>query len=192
MMNFAYLVGKRGAKACAAIDPGWDAKSIAAAARKEGLTIEKILLTHTHFDHATEVGALAAETGAATYVHHSEIGEIPGNVKTVATDDGTIIEVGVLKIKCLHTPGHTPGSQCFETNGAIFTGDTLFVEGCGRVDLPGSDPRQMILSLKKLAALDPKIVIYPGHDYGPTPTSTIGDEVKRNPYMSLDSEAMLL
>lgn len=192
MMNFAYLVGIKGGKACAAIDPGWEAKSIVDAARKEGWVIGEILLTHTHFDHANDVGVLAALTGAAVYVHESEAGEIPKNVKTVATGDGTIIKVGGLKIKCLHTPGHTPGSQCFETDGAIFTGDTLFVEGCGRVDLPGSDPRQMLLSLKKLAALDPKIVIYPGHDYGSTPTSTIGEQIKTNPYLSAGSESVLL
>lgn len=192
MMNFAYLIGTKGGKACAAVDPGWDAKEIAEAASAENWTIGKILLTHAHFDHANGVSELAKMTGACVYVHSEEIGDIPANLKPVATEEGTSIDVGGLKIKCLHTPGHTPGSQCFLVDGFIFTGDCLFIDGCGRVDLPGSDPRQMLESLKRLAHLDARTVVYPGHDYGPRPISTIGEQLKTNPFLVANSESILI
>lgn len=192
MMNFAYLIGVKGGGVCAVVDPGWDINSIAAEAKAQGWKIEKILLTHAHFDHANGARDLSKDTGAPVYVHDEEIDEIPRDVKTVATSDGTVTDIGGLKIKCIHTPGHTRGSQCFLANGSLFTGDTLFVDGCGRVDLPGSDPKQMLESLKRLSHLDSQTTVYPGHDYGPNPASTIGEQIKTNPYLTADSEAMLI
>ncbi|MFH0799321.1 MAG: MBL fold metallo-hydrolase [Pseudomonadota bacterium] len=192
MMNFTYLVGREGGAACAVVDPGWEVGAIANAAKAEGWKIGKILLTHSHFDHAGAVAELARSTGAGIYVHASEVGEIPKGLEAHPTEEGAAIDVEGLNVKCMHTPGHTPGSQCFIVDGSIITGDTLFVDGCGRVDLPGSDPRKMLESLARLAKLPPATVIYPGHDYGPAPTSTIGEQLKSNPYLSARSEGMLL
>jgi glyoxylase-like metal-dependent hydrolase (beta-lactamase superfamily II) len=103
-------------------------------------------------------------------------------------DSGDVLELGNLKIEFIHTPGHTPGSQCFLVNGRLVSGDTLFVKGCGRVDLPGSDPAKMYESLtQKLAKLPDDTILYPGHDYADRPTSTIGDEKRTNYYLRINS-----
>lgn len=192
MANFAYLIGDENAHECAIVDPGWDCAEILRVAESLSLAVTKILLTHSHFDHARAVEELAKATKATVYVHKKEASEIPKGLTVEATQDGTVVKIGSIEVRCLHTPGHTPGSQCFVAGGAIFTGDTLFVEGCGRVDLPGSNPKEMMLSLKRLATLDPKLVVYPGHNYGPSPASTIGEEIKNNPYLSATSESMLI
>ncbi len=99
---------------------------------------------------------------------------------------GDTLDVGNVSVTFLHTPGHTPGSQCFLVNGRLVSGDTLFVQGCGRVDLPGADPAQMYESLtQRLAKLPDDTILYPGHDYGRTPTSTIGEEKRSNTYMRI-------
>ncbi len=192
MMNFAYLLGDAEAKVCAVIDPGWEAERIRAAAERAGWQIEKILLTHGHYDHAGEtLTQIARETGAPVVVHEAERGEVSEGIETITTQEGSTIPLGSFTIRCLHTPGHSPGSQCFLVGNALFTGDTLFAGNCGRVDLPGGDPKAMFASLKRLAELPPETVVYPGHDYGGA-RSTIGDERTNNPYMNASSERMLL
>ena len=192
MMNFAYLVADEEAKVCAVVDPGWDAATIEGVARRRGWRIEKILLTHAHFDHAGALRDLARTSGAAVYVHEAEIAEVRNGISAIATEEGSTIAIGALEVRCLHTPGHTAGSQCFVVEGALFTGDTLFIDGCGRVDLPGSDPAKMVGSLRRLAGLDPALVVYPGHDYGGAPSATVGELVRSNPYLSATSGEMLL
>ncbi|MCP3912894.1 MAG: MBL fold metallo-hydrolase, partial [Actinomycetia bacterium] len=109
-----------------------------------------------------------------------------GDLKRV--DDGDRLQLGSLEVRFLHTPGHTPGSQCFLIGNRLVAGDTLFVQGCGRVDLPGGDPEAMYYTLTgKLAKLPQDTVLYPGHHYGPSPTSTIGDELKQNHYLRIRS-----
>lgn len=192
MMNFAYLIGDDGTGVCAAVDPGWDATTIAGTAKEAGFKIVSILLTHAHFDHAQALDELVALTGAEVYLNGDEAGAISKKADVHTTQDGTVIQIGQIKATCIHTPGHTPGSQCFLVDGAVFTGDTLFVDGCGRVDLPGSDPHAMLTSLKRLAALPPETIIYPGHNYGHSPTATIGEQKKTNPCLSAESGRYLL
>ena len=123
------------------------------------------------------------------YIHKSEADYVPhvcGLSKTdlTLTESGDDLVIGGQRIQFLHTPGHTPGSQCFLVDRNLVSGDTLFIGGCGRVDLPGSDPAQMYDSLtNKLKALPDDTVLYPGHNYSPTATSTIGEEKRSNPYM---------
>jgi len=183
MDNLAYLVGDDDAKVCAVVDPGWDARSIIDAAEGNGWRIDKVLLTHTHFDHVGALEKLARLAKGGIYAHGEEAGSIDESIPTTPTADGTVIEVGSLRVVCMHTPGHTPGSQCFLVDGSIITGDTLFIDGCGRVDLPGSDPDRMVESLKTLAGLPPETVVYPGHDYGGR-SGTIGNLLRNNPYLS--------
>ncbi|MBT3181546.1 MAG: MBL fold metallo-hydrolase [Deltaproteobacteria bacterium] len=192
MMNYTYLIADEQAGVCAVVDPCWDAETIFLEADKVGLKIEKILLTHTHFDHANALEPLFNKTHASVFVNVAEAAEIPSGIEKVETGDGYKIELAGLNIECLHTPGHTPGSQCFLVNDSIFTGDTLFVDGCGRVDLPGGNPGEMLTSLKRLASLDDGITVYPGHNYGSSERSTIGDQKKKNPYMNANSEGALL
>lgn len=190
MMNFTYLIADDEAKVCAVVDPGWDAAAIVNETKKSGWKIEKILLTHSHFDHAGALAELVKLTDAHVFVHSADLSDI--KIPANPTEEGTKISIGNLNVDCIHTPGHTPGSQCFIVENAMFTGDTLFIDGCGRVDLPGSDPKKMISSLNRLAGLDSSIIIYPGHDYGHAPTATIGDQLKSNPYLRATEEEMLL
>ena len=192
MENFAYLIGDPAAKVCAAVDPAWNAQEILRVAEGKGWTIATILLTHSHFDHANALEVLAELTGAEIYVHEADVADLPSNLELHPTKEGTKIPIGSLTVACLHTPGHTPGSQCFLVDDALITGDTLFVDNCGRVDLPGSSPSDMLASLSRLAKLDPAIVVYPGHNYGPTPTSTIGEQRKTNPYLTAQAEGVFL
>jgi glyoxylase-like metal-dependent hydrolase (beta-lactamase superfamily II) len=192
MMNYSYLICDEKTSECAVVDPGWETGEIIGAAKKEGLRISKILLTHTHFDHTGALEELAEKTGADVYVHKNELDAVPKTCRANTTEDGTAIKFGPYTIECIHTPGHSPGSQCFLVDGNLFTGDTLFVDGCGRVDLPGGSPKELIASLKKLSFLPRETVVFPGHDYGRAAKSTIGDELDRNPYMTANSESFFL
>jgi hydroxyacylglutathione hydrolase len=203
MMNFAYLIGCTESREAAVVDPAWDAQAILAQAKDSNLQLRHILLTHGHPDHMNALESMLQATDATVYIHTDEVGYMQevaqsfgmatdflknraGNFRTVS--DGDSIMVGMLSIECLHTPGHTPGSQCFLVEGNLFSGDTLFVDACGRVDMPGGDPAKMWWSLnQKLRSLEDNIVLYPGHDYGGSPTSTIGEQKKNNPYMQYDS-----
>jgi len=126
------------------------------------------------------------ECGNATGIPTAFLQQRPGNFRIV--DDGETARIGNLSAQFLHTPGHTPGSQCLLVEGKLFTGDTLFIDACGRVDMPGGDAEKMWHSLnRKLYALPDSIVIYPGHHYGNRKTATIGEQKETNPYMSFTS-----
>ncbi|MFH1874721.1 MAG: MBL fold metallo-hydrolase [Pseudomonadota bacterium] len=183
MMNFAYLVGANQSQEAIAIDVAWDAQKIIDEAKKAGRQIAAILLTHTHYDHCNAVDDFTRQQQVPIYVHKSETSGLSQNLKLKPTQEGLKLEIAGLQIECLHSPGHTPGSQCFLIDDALFTGDTLFVGNCGRVDLPGSSPKDMENSLLRLSKLPETVVVYPGHDYGDSRTSTIGEEKRSNYYM---------
>jgi len=203
MMNFVYLIGCPESREAAVVDPAWDVQAIVKLARDSDLRIRHILITHGHPDHINGLEPLLEETDARIYIHVDEVDYMKevaqnfgmptefmnsrsSNFQTVS--DGDRIQVGKLSIQCLHTPGHSPGSQCFLVEDSLIAGDTLFVDACGRVDMPGGDPAKMWWSLnQKLRALEDNTVIYPGHDYGGSPTSTIGEQKKTNSYMKYDS-----
>ena len=105
-------------------------------------------------------------------------------------DSGDTLRIGDVEVEFLHTPGHTPGSQCFRVNGALVAGDTLFIQGCGRVDLPGGNPDQLYESLQKLAALPDDVILFPGHDYGGGPHRSLGETKQMNPYLRIPSLEM--
>lgn len=191
MQNFAYLVGADGNNGCVLIDPSWDAKKLVAEAERDGRKIEAILLTHAHFDHVNALEDVAKKVKVPVYIHGAEAHAMPKGLDVQTTKEGTVIEAAGLKFTCLHTPGHSPGSQCFMVEGAIFTGDTLFVEGCGRVDLEGGSPDDMVISLSRLGELPGDTVVYPGHDYGGKSTSTIEKQRASNPYMNEMAETMM-
>ncbi len=203
MMNFVYLIGCAETAEAAVVDPAWDAKAILKLAEDSNLKIKSILLTHGHPDHVNALEELLEATGARVYIHADEIEYMKevardfgmsteflsrraANFQTVS--DGDKIPVGKLLVEALHTPGHSPGSQCFLVEGCLFSGDTLFVDACGRVDMPGGEPEKMYQSLnQRLRSLPDDIVVYPGHDYGGSPKSTIGEQKKTNAYMNFSS-----
>lgn len=177
MANFTYIIADEEAGDAAVIDPSWDLDEVFLALRKNGWKAKYVINTHTHFDHVLGNDQVVAVTGSKIVQHKNSQLE-----KHVAVSDGDRIEIGGVSLRVLHTPGHSKDSICLILDGQlVFTGDTLFVGNCGRTDLPGSDPAEMYDSLfGKLAKLDDDLIVYPGHNYGPSPTSTIGREKKTN------------
>lgn len=190
MQNFAYVIGDEKAKEGAIVDPAWETDKILEIASKNNLKIKKILITHTDFDHIEGLKEMADITNATVYVHKQGKNDIKGLSanKINAIDDGDEIDIGKIKLSVLYTPGHKPSCVCFliGTN-KLLTGDTLFVEGCGRVDMPGGNIKKQWESLQRLKNMDESIEIYPGHDYGSMPSSTIKHEKENNPFLKCGS-----
>jgi glyoxylase-like metal-dependent hydrolase (beta-lactamase superfamily II) len=178
MDNFSYLVGCEKRRKALVIDPGIPMEPILAAAEAEGLAIELIVNTHGHGDHTVGNAALQAATGAKVAIHALEADRCP--VVDLRIEDGMDIRVGDLALRVIHTPGHTPGGVCLYGGGNLFTGDTLFVGDSGRTDLPGGHRPTLGASIRRLMALPDDTVVWPGHDYGPSPSSTIGWEKRHN------------
>ncbi len=178
-----YLVYDKN-KNCALIDPGYEPERILSAAREYGLNIRAIFLTHGHFDHVGAVKALAEATHVPVWLNEKEL-TLPVQITagplycTDFLEDGEKISVGELEFTVLSTPGHTPGSVCLACQGVLFTGDTLFAGSCGRVDLPGGVPWEMMGSLNRLKNLPGDYQICPGHG----PESSLSWERKTNPYL---------
>jgi glyoxylase-like metal-dependent hydrolase (beta-lactamase superfamily II) len=190
MKNFVYLLGAPGGAEAAVVDPAWDAAAILAAAAEAGRTLTAIFLSHHHGDHTNAVLPLLERLDLPVHAQAEEADfadlrkQFAGALRPVGP--GEVVEVGGARVTCIHTPGHTPGSQCLLCEGHLLSGDTVFVDACGRCDLPGGDPAQMFDSLHRvLGALDGGTVVLPGHDYGEVPVSSLERERSHNPYFQL-------
>jgi glyoxylase-like metal-dependent hydrolase (beta-lactamase superfamily II) len=196
-----YILICRHTGQAAIIDPAAEPQRIIDALASHDATPAMILNTHGHPDHLLANAALKTELGIPVWMHADDsglyddspaVGELERQTGlTVDTradrwlDEGTPIQLGQVSIQVLHTPGHTPGSCCFLAEGNLFTGDTLFVGDAGRTDLKGGSLDSLIHSIeKKLLGLRDDTRIWPGHDYGERPVSTIGMEKKENPYIT--------
>lgn len=176
--NFSYLVVCPQSGRALGIDPGISPESMLSVVRSRELTLEVLANTHGHGDHIAGNGKVLEETGATLAANPIDV---PG--AELALGEGSQLHIGAITINVLHTPGHTPGSLVFNPQGALITGDTLFVTRCGRADFAGSDPGALYHSLLRLAAFPPETKVFPGHDYGPKPHSTIAFEREYNEYM---------
>jgi len=184
MANYVYLVGDPDSKECAVVDPAWDVDAIFEAARAGGYRITKVLLTHNHPDHTNGIAGVLERRDIPVFVHADDAFALKAVGKNLRQVDGGQTELlGKMEITFLHTPGHTEGSQCFQFQNRLLTGDTLFIGGCGRVDLPDSDPEKMYHSLRKLAALSDTTLIFPGHNYSPEKSIALLEERDRNSYI---------
>ena len=201
MQNFVYLIGDPVTHECVVVDPAWEIDAIVDAAQADGFTITGALVTHTHQDHVggsleswgmpgriPGVEDLLEKVRAKVYVHKAEHEFLKGfGSDLVKVDNHDTLVVGRLTVEFLHTPGHTPGSQCFLVDDRLVSGDTLFIGSCGRTDLPGSDPGEMYDSLtRRLGALGDETILLPGHNYGGA-SSTLGREKRQNPFMRFTS-----
>jgi hydroxyacylglutathione hydrolase len=199
MQNFVYLIGSLQTRKAAVVDAAWDIDRILRVAAQDDIELTHALVTHTHPDHVggrfagveiEGVTELLGKCKAKVVVHKTEAEFLKSLSASdlIKVESGDKIDVGGLEIQLLHTPGHTPGSQCFLVGNRIVSGDTLFIGSCGRVDLPGSNPEQMYYSLtQKLMALPDDTILFPGHNYSDRPSSTIGEEKERNPYFQFHS-----
>ena len=199
MQNYVYLIGATETRKAAVVDAAWDIDEILRVAAQDEMEITHVLVTHTHPDHvgggfagmeiagATE---LLEKCKAKVVVHKAEAEFIKGlsSSDMIKTDNGDKVDVGDLEIQLMHTPGHTPGSQCFLVDNRVVSGDTLFIDACGRVDFPGGSPEEMYYSLtQKLMALPDEMILFPGHNYAPLKQATMGEQKKTNPYLQFSS-----
>ena len=199
MANFCYLVGDESLKTCALIDPAFETDRILAEAGGLGYRVTHIINTHGHSDHTAGNEAIKTATGAKLLIHevdanrlgkvvHKTFSRIHGGKGSPAPDvllnDNDLIQIGDgTNLRVIRTPGHTPGSICLYSDGHIFTGDTLFVGAVGRTDLPGGSSKQLLTSVReKIYTLPGSPIVWPGHDYGPYPSSTIEREKQTNSF----------
>lgn len=199
MQNFVYLIGSMESRKVAVVDAAWEIDEILRIAAQDDMEVTHAFVTHTHPDHVggrfagveiEGVTELLSKCKAKVVVHKAEAEFLKGLAPSdiVKAESGDKIDVGAIAIQLLHTPGHTPGSQCFLVENRIVSGDTLFIGSCGRVDLPGSNPEQMYYSLtQKLKALPDDTILFPGHNYSDRTTSTMGEQKRINPYLQFHS-----
>ena len=195
MQNFVYLIGSQRTRECLIVDPAWDTDGLIEVAGDDEMRITGSLVSHYHPDHVGGrmgpfqvpggVAEMLGKVGGHVHVNKHEadgLMTITGLSESdlVRHDSSDVIEIGDVSIQLIHTPGHTPGSQCFLVHERLVTGDTLFVNGCGRVDLPGGNAAELRDSLRSLAKLPERTVVCPGHDYGRTPTSTMAEQLRAN------------
>jgi glyoxylase-like metal-dependent hydrolase (beta-lactamase superfamily II) len=203
MANFAYLLGSRETRECLVVDPAWSVDALLDRAEADDMRVVGALITHYHQDHVggsifgMEIEGVARLLTRQPMPLHVNAAEAEGLRKVtgasasdlVVHESGDEIALGGIRVRCLHTPGHTPGSQCFLVEqagapGRLVSGDTLFLGSCGRVDLPGGDPEALYESLtQKLARLPEETLLFPGHYYAAEPSSTIGEQKRTNPYL---------
>lgn len=188
MVNFVYLIGDRVTGDCVIVDPAYAVKDLIDIAKSDDMTITGVLATHYHPDHVggsmmgTSIEGISDLLQQIDVPIHVQRTEIPWMIRStgvtadhlVPHDAGDVLRVGSIQIAMVHTPGHTPGSQCFYVDDSLVAGDTLFLEGCGRTDLPGSDPEQMYESLQILASLPNNTIVYPGHRYSEPAFESLG------------------
>jgi glyoxylase-like metal-dependent hydrolase (beta-lactamase superfamily II) len=196
MVNFVYAVGDRSTGECLLVDPAYAVDDLLAIVQSDGMTVSGVLATHYHPDHVG--GSMAGHSieGVTTLLErvacpvHVQRSEVPwvarttglGDAELAAHDPGDRLRVGAVEVELVHTQGHTPGSQCFLVDGRLVSGDTLFLDGCGRTDLPGSDVEQMYDSLQRLAQLPDDTIVYPGHRYS-IPSSATMTAIREQNYV---------
>jgi glyoxylase-like metal-dependent hydrolase (beta-lactamase superfamily II) len=187
LQNFCEILYCPDTRVAAVVDPAWETDRLLREAERLGLKVELALITHTHEDHIEGVDELVARTGATVVVNPREASRVRGaggNVRKLAEAvDGHDIAIGRRGVRALETRGHTVGGTCYLADGWVVTGDVLFVGGCGRTDFTGGSTAEMWQSLQRLMRLPEETRVYPGHNYGETPTSTIGHETRNNPYL---------
>ena len=204
MQNFAYLIGDATKREALVVDAAWDIPAIVRVAEQDGYTINKALVTHYHQDHLggdfqgykiPGAAELLETVKAKVYVNKAEapfLNRIAGLSASdiVQVEGGDTTNVGNIKVTFIHTPGHTPGSQCFLVENCLVAGDTLFIGSCGRVDLPGSNPEDMYYSLQTLSKLTDETILYPGHNYAGQPSDTIAQQRRHNMYLHLSTKTL--
>ena len=189
LANFIYFIGDAKSQEIAVVDPAWNVPFLREEAQKLKLKIVSIFLTHGHPDHVNGLSELLKTHDVPVYICAHEAPFYKPKCKNlIEVQDRAKLKVGSVEFECILAPGHTPGCQCFLSGKHMIAGDVIFVDGCGRCDLPGGDAKQMYNSLYNIIMKLPDgTIIYPGHNYGGTPTDTIGRQKQSNPYLQCSS-----
>lgn len=189
MENFVYLVGSAKTREVFVVDPAWQVDTVLRAAKEDGLKIVGALISHYHFDHTNGIEELLNAVDVPVYVNKKDLPYMDAQKDVLkSVEPGAKVKAGDVEIEMVHTPGHTPGSQCFHTRGHLISGDTLFINACGRTDLPGGSAKELYHSLTgTLMKMDDATVLCPGHNYAEKPVTTMGEQKKHNPYLMCDS-----
>jgi glyoxylase-like metal-dependent hydrolase (beta-lactamase superfamily II) len=196
MVNFVYAVGDRRTGECVLVDPAYAVEELVHLVGADGMTVIGALATHYHPDHVggsmmghsiEGIAELLEHVDCPIHVQHDEVEWVTKSTNVsadhlVGHGSGDVVTVGGIDIALVHTPGHTPGSQCFFVDDRLIAGDTLFLEGCGRTDLPGSDPVKMFESLRRLAEVPDSTILFPGHRYSIASSATM-DVVKQTNFV---------
>lgn len=196
MQNFCYLIADAASKEALVVDPAWAPQKIKEMAESNGYRIKGLVVTHAHFDHTNAIEEILKDLDVPVYANRAEIPYAKSGLSIVGSlgktvrpmDGGEKVKLGESEIQFLHTPGHTPGSQCVLAENQLITGDTLFIGGCGRSDLPGGDPVLLYQSLRKISSLPEDLEVCPGHDYGQTRRRKLKEELAENPYLKMKDE----
>ena len=198
MANFVYLLGDDATREVVVVDPAWDIDGLLNVIDAADYKLVGALITHYHPDHCggqlfgfrvQGIARLLEKRPCPIHVHRAERHGVQvvtgvGDGDLVVHDSGDKVRVGGVEVELLHTPGHTPGSMCFRCGDALVSGDTLFLQGCGRVDLPGGDSDEMFRTLTtRIATLPDDLVVYPGHHYSPPVSASLGDVKRTNAVM---------
>ena len=200
MENFTYIVGSRSSREVAIVDPAWDIDGLLDHISQRDYKLTAALATHYHPDHVggsmgnqniTGVAELMSKNPVKVYANKLEVdglkkvtGLSDSDIHSV--DSGDTLQLGTVQVEFLHTPGHTPGSQCFRIKNTLVSGDTLFIDGCGRVDLPGSSSEDMYRSLQHIKTLPSDTLLLPGHNYSHIPNATLAETKERNAYLQIE------
>lgn len=204
MVNFVYLIGDRTTGEALAVDPAYDTAGILDVLAHDGMRLTGVLATHYHPDHVggemmgfgiEGISRLLEQVSVPIHVQAEEAPWVErttgvGSAELVTHQSGDVVSVGEIDVELIHTPGHTPGSQCFLVDGRLVAGDTLFLEGCGRTDLPGGDPAEMYRSLtERLARVSDDTVLFPGHLYSAEPCASMAETRRWNYVFAPKTEA---
>jgi len=187
--NFLYFIGDAQTKEIAIVDPAWDVDYLCSEAEKAGYKVTDIFLTHGHPDHVNGLDEILERHDVPVYISKHEASFLkPDHKNIVEIDDHHKLKVGNIEFECILTPGHTPGCQCFLYKNVLIAGDAIFIDGCGRCDLPGGDAREMYKSLYDIIMkLPDDTTLYTGHNYGPKPFATLKSQKVTNPYLLCNS-----
>ncbi len=199
MQNFSYFIGDLNTRSCFIIDPAWNIKDLINIAKNNNIKITGILATHHHQDHVggnffnvhiEGIKQMIKLNPCKVHAHKLDVNKIISSTRLnkkyiISHESGDNIKIGDINITILHTPGHTEGSCCYKTNKFLFSGDTLFINGCGRTDLPGSNIDDMYNSLhNKISQLPENLILYPGHAYGGN-KERLSNVKKNNPFLKI-------
>ena len=199
MANFCYIVGSKSTREVVVVDPAWDVDGLLRHLEEKDYILKGALVTHYHPDHVggrmsghdiSGVADIMESNPVKIYAHKLEAQGLQkitqiSDSDIVKVESGDTLKVGLIEVEFMHTPGHTPGSQCFKIKDTLVSGDTLFIDGCGRVDLPGSDSEAMFESLQRLKSLPDETLLLPGHNYSNVPNATMADTKKVNSYLNV-------